>query len=161
MTVSATEGVHSATPGLYQPTTPTSQSDKEMFLNLMVAQLRYQDPMNPSDSAEFLAQSAQFTSLEKLQDVADQTAALLSSSVAFGASNMVGQHVTYIDADGQAISGVVQSVTFDASGPLLQVGGKPVSLGQVQSVGLAPTGTSGETGDAGDTGGDADTSTNA
>ena len=38
-----------------------------MFLNLLVAQLRYQDPMNPADSGEFLAQSAQFTSLEKMQ----------------------------------------------------------------------------------------------
>ena len=45
-----------------------------MFLNLMVAQLRYQDPMNPADSGEFLAQNAQFTALEKMQDVADQTA---------------------------------------------------------------------------------------
>ena len=49
-----------------------------MFLNLMVAQLRYQDPMNPTDSGQFLAQTAQFTALEKMQDVADQTAALLS-----------------------------------------------------------------------------------
>ena len=160
MSIPATEAA--TPPGMYQPATTTQRSDadKEMFLNLMVAQLRYQDPLNPSDSAEFLAQSAQFTSLEKLQDVADQTAALLSSSVAFGASNMVGQHVTYIDADGNAISGVVQSVTFDANGPLLQVGGKPVSLGQVQSVGQAPTDPSGDTGDSGDSGGD-NTDTNA
>ena len=41
----------------------------------MVAQLRYQDPLNPADSGEFLAQIAQFTALEKMQDVADQTAA--------------------------------------------------------------------------------------
>ena len=61
----------------------------------MVAQLRYQDPMNPTDSGEFLAQSAQFTALEKMQDVADQTAAARSpAQMAFGASGLVGQHVT-------------------------------------------------------------------
>ena len=57
-----------------------------MFLELMVAQLRYQDPMNPQDSGEFLAQSAQFTALEKMQDVADRTAELLGAQMAFGAS---------------------------------------------------------------------------
>ena len=47
-----------------------------MFLQLLVAQMRYQDPMNPTDSSQFLSQSAQFTALEKMQDVADQTAQL-------------------------------------------------------------------------------------
>jgi flagellar basal-body rod modification protein FlgD len=135
VTVSATEAVSPTTAGLYQPSTTTSSKDKEMFLNLMVAQLRYQDPMNPADSGEFLAQSAQFTSLEKMQDVADQTAALLTSSIAFGASNMVGKSVTYLDAEGESVSGTVDSVSFDASGPMLQVGGQAVSLGQVTSVG--------------------------
>ncbi|GAA4377069.1 flagellar hook capping FlgD N-terminal domain-containing protein [Nocardioides caricicola] len=138
MTVGATEAVGTTQPGLYTPPSSTSSEDKEMFLNLMVAQLRYQDPLNPADSGEFLAQSAQFTSLEKMQDVADQTAALLATSVSFGASNMVGRSVTYIDADGEAISGVVDSVSFDASGPMLQIGGQSVSLGQVQSVGTPP-----------------------
>ena len=139
MTVGATEAVQNTPPpGLYQPTTKGSNEDKEMFLNLMVAQLRYQDPLNPSDSGEFLAQSAQFTSLEKMQDVADQTAALLSTSVSFGASNMVGKNVTYLDEDGNAISGMVDSVSFDVTGPMLQVGGQSVSLGQVQSIGTVP-----------------------
>src|SRR6478735_8988285 len=136
MTVSGTEAVQTqSTTGLYQQSTQSSAQDKEMFLNLMVAQLRYQDPLNPADSGEFLAQSAQFTSLEKMQDVADQTAALLSSSVAFGASNMIGKNVTYLDADGKAVSGTVDSVSFDQNGPMLQVGGESVSLGQVTSVG--------------------------
>ena len=138
MTVSATEAVQPTQTGLYQQATQSSGQDKEMFLNLMVAQLRYQDPLNPSDSGEFLAQSAQFTSLEKMQDVADQTAALLSSSVAFGASNMVGKNVTYLDEDGNTVSGTVDGVTFDQSGPMLQVGDQSVSLGQVTSVGTVP-----------------------
>ena len=51
---------------------PTNEIDRDTFLKLMVAQLRNQDPMNPQDSAEFLAQTAQFTSLEKLTAVAEQ-----------------------------------------------------------------------------------------
>ncbi len=143
MSVSATEAVTTTPAGMYQPATAaTSGDDKEMFLNLMVAQLRYQDPMNPADSGEFLAQNAQFTALEKMQDVADQTAALLAAQISFGASGLVGRYVTYLDADGTSASGLVGSVSYDANGPMLQVGDQAVSLGQVQSVAAtAPTGT--------------------
>jgi flagellar basal-body rod modification protein FlgD len=135
MSIPATEAV---TPtGMYQsPTASTtgSSSDKEMFLNLMVAQLRYQDPLNPTDSGEFLAQNAQFTALEKMQDVADQTAALLSAQISFGAAGMVGKDVTYLTEDGTPASGVVGSVTYDARGPLLQIGDDSVTLGQISSI---------------------------
>ena len=134
MSVQATEAVTGT--GMYQPPTAAtgSDSDKEMFLNLMVAQLRYQDPLNPADSGEFLAQNAQFTALEKMQDVADQTAALLSTQISFGAAGMVGKNVTYENADGTKTSGLVGSVTYDASGPMLVVGDKNVSLSQIQSI---------------------------
>jgi flagellar basal-body rod modification protein FlgD len=128
---------------MYQPATSATASaggDKEMLLQLLVAQLRYQDPSNPADSGEFLAQSAQFTALEKMQDVADQTAALLSAQVSFGATGMVGKTVTYLAEDGTSLSGLVQSVTYDANGPMLVVDGASVSLGMVQSVGIPPTG---------------------
>ncbi|MDF1605969.1 flagellar hook capping FlgD N-terminal domain-containing protein [Nocardioides sp. YIM 152315] len=138
MSIPATEAV---TPtGMYQsPTAATGSSsdDKEMFLNLMVAQLRYQDPLNPTDSGQFLAQNAQFTALEKMQDVADQTAALLSAQVSFGAAGMVGKNVTYLTEDGDTASGVVGSVTYDASGPLLQIGDQSVTLGQISSISAA------------------------
>lgn len=139
MSIPATEAVTSS--GLYQaPTTAAagSSQDKEMFLNLLVAQLRYQDPSNPADSGEFLAQNAQFTALEKMQDVADQTAALLNAQVAFGAAGMVSKNVTFMNADGTTGSGVVQSVTYDAAGPMLVIDGENVSLGQISSVSATP-----------------------
>ena len=135
MSISATEAVTPS--GMYQsPTTATtgSDSDKEMFLNLMVAQLRYQDPLNPTDSGQFLSQNAQFTALEKMQDVADQTASLLSAQISFGAAGMVGKNVTYVAEDGSTASGVVGSVTYDANGPMLVVGDQSVTLGQIQSI---------------------------
>lgn len=53
--------------------------DKHAFLELLVTQLRYQDPMNPSDNGEFLAQMAQFTSLEQVQNINSSLEKLLSS----------------------------------------------------------------------------------
>lgn len=133
MSIPATEPVAT---GMYLPATQATApgQDKQMFLELLVAQLRYQDPMNPADSGEFLAQSAQFTALEKMQDVADQTAALLTAQVAFGASGLVGKQVTYLDADGEQVSGLVESVTYGAAAPTLVVDGEDVTLAQVQSV---------------------------
>ena len=138
MSIPATEGVTST--GFYQPSTqaPGTSEDKQMFLELLVAQLRYQDPMNPADSGEFLAQSAQFTALEKMQDVADRTAALLAAQVSFGATGLVGRYVSYLDENGDAHTGQVGSVSYDVTGPTLNVDGQTVSLGQVQTVSATP-----------------------
>lgn len=141
MSVAGTESVARA--GLADlitnPTSSTSNKDQDMFLQLMVAQLRYQDPMNPADSGEFLAQNAQFTALEKMQDVADQTALVLGAQMAFGASSLVGRQVTYTDAEGKDVTGTVNGVTFDPSGPVLDVAGKDVPLVNVLSVSAATT----------------------
>jgi flagellar basal-body rod modification protein FlgD len=130
--VPGTAGTDATTSG---PTTTTSTSeDKDLFLQLLVAQMKYQDPSNPADSSEFLAQTAQFTALEKMQEVADQTSQLVALQVAFGASSMVGRTVTYPAADGTTSTGVVDSVQFGASGPVLKVDGNDVQLAQVLSV---------------------------
>lgn len=136
MSIPATEAV---TTGMFGATgtssgTAGAAGDKEMFLQLLVAQMRYQDPMNPTDSSQFLAQSAQFTALEKMQDVADQTAALFSAQMAFGASGLIGKQVTWVDADGVSQSGSVSGVTFGADGPVLDVGGTTLPIGSVLSV---------------------------
>ena len=136
MSITATEA---ASPGGLQAMVPSASTsstspDKEMFLQLLVAQLRYQDPMNPADTGEFLSQSAQFTALEKMQDVADQTALVLGASIAFGASSLVGRGVVYSLEDGTTGAGTVRGVTFDVGGPVLDVDGITVPLALVQQV---------------------------
>lgn len=134
MTVSATEAVGFMSQPATENASAPNQMDKDLFLKLMVAQMRNQDPANPTDSSEFLAQTAQFTALEKMQEVADQTSQLVALQVAFGASSMVGRTVTYPAADGTISTGVVDSVQFGATGPVLKVDGNDVFLAQVQSV---------------------------
>lgn len=112
----------------------SSQLDQDTFLKLMVAQLRNQDPMNPTDSSQFLAQTAQFTSLEKLGQVADQTQQAFSAQMAFGASSLVGRTVTYTDAEGSEVTGKVSSVRFGATGPLLGIDDAEVALDRVITV---------------------------
>ena len=151
MSVSSTEGVGAsyfggATTGATSSTAidTTSKVDKDMFLKLMVAQLKNQDPMNPTDSSQFLAQTAQFTSLEKLTTMADQVSQSLSAQLAFGAGALVGKSVTYTDADGAQHTGAVSSVRFGSTGPMLSVGGADVALASVTGV-VAPAGASAST----------------
>jgi flagellar basal-body rod modification protein FlgD len=67
-------------------TTTTSDdvlSQKTMFLQLMTAEIKYQDPLNPTDSTQFLTQLAQFSSLEQetyLRQDADQIVDLLNGT---------------------------------------------------------------------------------
>src|SRR3954462_15787518 len=83
--------------------------DKDTFLKLLVAQLKYQDPSNPADSTQFLAQTAQFTQVEKLGDIAD----MMQAQQLIGASALVGRTVTYQDANGASQTGVVTTVKLN------------------------------------------------
>jgi flagellar basal-body rod modification protein FlgD len=116
-----------------------SLGDQDTFLQLMVAQMKYQDPMNPTDSSQFLSQTAQFTSLEKMSAVADQMTLLTQSQSAFGAASLIGKTVRWVDDTGAEKSGTVGGTTFTASGPLLSVDGQAVPLTLVTSVGDDPT----------------------
>lgn len=138
MTITATEGSSFLPPVPGSGSTSGSNLDKDAFLQLLVAQLKYQDPLNPTDQTQFLAQTAQFTSLEKMQVVAEQTAQAFAAQMAFGASSLVGQTVTYRDTAGVEVTGAVESVRFGATGPLLSVAGVEVDMTSVVRVGQTP-----------------------
>ena len=127
--------------------TKNSQSkdlDKDTFLKLLVAQLKYQDPSNPADSTQFLAQTAQFTQVEKLGQIAD----MLQSQQLIGASALVGAQVTYQDANGMTQTGIVSKTKLNGdSEPTLMVGNTDVQLSkvtEVQNTASQPTPTSKE-----------------
>jgi flagellar basal-body rod modification protein FlgD len=108
-----------------------SVADQDTFLKLLVAQLKYQDPSNPADSTQFLAQTAQFTQVEKLGQIAD----MIKGQQLIGASSLVGRTVTYQDAAGATQSGVVTTVKLNGdSEPTLMVGNTDVQLSKVTEV---------------------------
>jgi flagellar basal-body rod modification protein FlgD len=127
------------TPVEFSSGTGSASADKDMFLKLLVAQMKYQDPMNPTDSSEFLSQSAQFTALEKMSTTAEQVTQLVGLQMAFGASSLVGRTVTYPMDDGTSVSGQVSSVKFTATGPILRVDGVDVDFTDVTAVGDGST----------------------
>ena len=118
-------------------TAPSAKPDamgKDTFLKLLVAQLKYQNPMSPADGTEFLAQTAQFTVVEKLDELAEQNAELLASNRSLGASSLIGREVVYSGLDGTDVVSTVTGVRFDAGGPVLKTGDTEVSLAGVKEV---------------------------
>lgn len=111
-----------------------TRSDHDMFLQLLVAQLKYQDPMNPTDSSQFMSQNAQFTSLEKMQDIADSMQQLLTAQMSFGAAGMIGKQITYADADGALHTGTATGVNFTVDGPTVVVDGETVPVSMITTV---------------------------
>ena len=111
--------------------TSSTSIDQDTFLKLLVAQLKYQDPSNPADSTQFLAQTAQFTQVEKLGQIAD----MMQAQQLIGASALVGRTVTYQDANGATQTGVVTTVKLNGdSEPTLAVGNTDVQLSKVTEV---------------------------
>jgi flagellar basal-body rod modification protein FlgD len=113
---------------------------KDAFLKLLVAQLRYQNPMEPVDSSQFMAQTAQFSMVEKLEAMAAQTDALVAGEASQRAAGLLGRQITYLDGNGAAQSGVVTGTRLGSDGPVLLLADKTeVPLSGVTEVALAPT----------------------
>jgi flagellar basal-body rod modification protein FlgD len=113
---------------------PSKELGQDAFLKLLVAQLRYQDPSNPADGTAFLAQTAQFTQVEKLGQMAEEQASLVKAQLMLNASGMVGRTITYPGPDGADVTGVVVSASFTGSTPTLRVGNTDVPLSSVKEV---------------------------
>ncbi|MFI5953581.1 flagellar hook assembly protein FlgD [Cryptosporangium sp. NPDC051539] len=133
-------------------TKPSADLDKDAFLKLLVAQLKYQDPMNPAQGTEFVAQTAQFTTVEKLTDLAEVQQQMLTAQLTLSAANLVGKDVTYNDAAGAPTHGKVEGATLGTS-PSVTVNGLSVPMSSVLAIGKvsdasAVTPTTGEPQDA-------------
>lgn len=101
-----------ASGGIQLTALPSKVLDKDDFLNLLITQLQNQDPLNPTDSAEFTAQLAQFSSLEQLGNVNDNLQELKNFQASINNS--------------QAVSLIGKTVT--ANGNFLQLtGDRPVA----------------------------------
>ena len=112
------------------------QMGKDTFLKLLVAQMKYQDPANPASSTEFMAQTAAFTQVEKLEELAKQNAALLTLQRSSSAAALVGRAVKYTDESGATKTGTVSSVKLgtDTTEAVAMINGVSVEMGRITEV---------------------------
>ena len=116
--------------------------DSETFLQLLVAQLKYQDPSNPTSSSEFMAQTATLAQVQSLNEIADQNTQALTLQRSLSAGALVGHTVSYTDTDGATKTGTVTSVKISndsSTESKAVVDGVDIALGRLSEVSLPAT----------------------
>lgn len=111
--------------------TNSSALDKDAFLQLLVAQMKYQDPLEPTSNTEYISQYATFSELEQMQN--------MSSTMELSrAASLVGQTVVVetTDANGETMSdmGVVDYISYENSKALVWINGSSYALDDVKEV---------------------------
>lgn len=121
-------------PAVANPTTePNDRMGKDAFLKLLVAQLKYQNPLSPMDGTEFIAQTAQLTMTEKLEELSKLSEATVLNANRRTAAELVGKTISY-DNGTNVVDGVVTSARMNGGNPILMIGRTEVPLGAVLEV---------------------------
>ena len=120
-------------------TTGTSELGQDAFLQLLMAQMKKQDPLNPTDSSQFMSQQAQFTQISELQK---RNKSLASSNQIMQASSLIGKNVSLSDPNNteNTISGTVSEAKINSNGASVVVNGNEYSINSILSVKEADTG---------------------
>lgn len=114
-----------------ESTRNTGELGKDEFLKLLITQLKYQDPLQPMDDKEFIAQIAQFSSLEQMKN--------MSTSIEnMKAYSLIGKYVTatYTDTSGKikTVEGEVEGVRVISGNVHLTINGEDIPTDKVQEV---------------------------
>src|SRR3954471_16330617 len=126
-----------ATPTVDRP----DQMGKDVFMKLLVAQMRYQDPSNPVDSSQMMSQTATFSQVEKLEQLVNQNASMLALQESATAGALVGRTATYTDTTGASQTGVVTSVRLASrdSEAVAVIDGAQVPVGRLTEIATTKT----------------------
>lgn len=143
------EGISSRSAGTKAIKQDNQALDKDDFLKLLVTQLKYQDPLNPMQDKEFIAQTAQFSTLEQMQNLnktfengingllASQYEMLVSFNSwqsTLSGLNLMGKEVIGNDTNGDSVAGIVERVKFTERGPVVLVNGKEININDIKEI---------------------------
>jgi len=109
-------GAVGATSGNLQSASVSMQD----FLNILLTQLTYQDPLKPMDNKEFMAQLAQFTTLGQTEQLNTNMSALLNTQATLSSVGLIGRTVD-ITSGSSTITGTVQSLSLAGDTPTMTV----------------------------------------
>jgi flagellar basal-body rod modification protein FlgD len=120
----------------------TSQLRLDELLRVLLTELTHQDPFKPMDNKDFMAQMAQFASLDTTQQLNDNILQMLSLQAINQSVALFGKEVSALNGDGTVINGEVIAVTMNDGAPRLtvRVGGPNgsnipgIAIGQLQTV---------------------------
>ncbi|RAX16984.1 flagellar hook capping protein [Pseudarthrobacter sp. AG30] len=113
---------------------PVQSMDSDVFMKLLVTQLKYQDPGAPMDTNQMMAQSVQLSMMEKMTELSGGAKESFSLQMRTAAAQIVGSEVGYTLADGTTGSGVASAVSFATGVPLVTVGAAKVPLDSLTGI---------------------------
>ncbi|HWB23122.1 MAG TPA: flagellar hook capping FlgD N-terminal domain-containing protein [Gaiellaceae bacterium] len=122
--------------GSSAPVNPSTNLNDQDFLQLLVAQLKYQDPMSPTDDQSFIQEQAQFSTVEGITSLESTMTAMGAQQAMSSAVNLIGTQVDYTASDGSAQSGVVSSVANASGTVTLHIGSSDVPFSSITKVSL-------------------------
>jgi flagellar basal-body rod modification protein FlgD len=119
---------------------PVRTLGQDDFFKLIAAQFSYQDPLNPQKDTDFIAQMAQFNTLEQTRLMQGDISGLRTQFQGSQANLLLGQYVQLTDpATNRNIEGLVTEVRFNDGRPQVVVGDVPYDLSRVRNVLIQPT----------------------
>lgn len=130
--IAASTGVQAAS----QARMPVQSMDSDVFMKLLVTQLKYQDPGAPMDTNQMMAQSVQLAMMEKMTELSSGTKESFSLQMRTAAAQIVGSEVGYTLPDGTAGSGLASAVSFAAGVPVVTVGTSKIPLDSITGISL-------------------------
>lgn len=104
------------------------------FMQMLMAQLTHQNPMEPMNDSEMMNQFVQLNSLSELQSIKSAIGQVVESNQTGYAASLIGKKVKAFSEDGQAVEGIVDSVTVLNGAIQLQVGENKIPLTSVTEV---------------------------
>jgi flagellar basal-body rod modification protein FlgD len=112
----------------------SKELERDNFMELLLLQLRSQDPMSPMDSAAMFNQMAQLSMLEQLWDIRDMLSESTASQQLTQGATLIGRQVEANSLDIGRVSGLVESVRMQSGSVWLQIGNSEVRIDEVLSV---------------------------
>jgi flagellar basal-body rod modification protein FlgD len=113
--------------------------DTNSFLQLLVTQLKYQNPSEPMDPSQLMNSTAQLTMVDKINELIALQKTDSKLAMASLAGALVGKNVTYVDASagGKATTGLVQGARIDGDTLMLRINGKDIDFTTVSEIASA------------------------
>lgn len=132
--ISSTSGIQTGTP----VRKPVQSLDSDVFMKLLVTQLKYQDPGAPMDTNQMMAQSVQLSMMEKMTELSAGAKESFSLQMRTAAAQIVGSEISFALPDGTSGSGVATSVSFASGVPLVEVAGRKIPLDSISGISVPP-----------------------
>ncbi len=114
--------------------TTANKMDSDQFMQILLAQLTHQNPLEPMDNAEMMNQFSQLNSLQELRQIHTDMDNVSASNQVMYLASLIGKHIKANRPDGKVVEGVVDGVITEKDNPQVRIGTEEIPLDEVIEV---------------------------